>query len=121
MGGVAEVSLRSRTRRFSPRSAARLRHLSLRGAALAYYFLFALFPIARPTLEAYTLLRFEANLDRPISDIMTREPLFTVPSNKAALRLIEARLSSSSGPKRRAGKSHSQASIRTAFPCSTSG
>src|SRR6188768_1781519 len=24
-------------------------------------------------------LRFEANLDRPISDIMTREPLFTVP------------------------------------------
>ena len=46
MSSVAEVTLRSRTRRFSPRSAARLRHLSLRGAAIAYLGAMVALPVA---------------------------------------------------------------------------
>ena len=38
------------------------RALAAAGAGPVQRFLFALFPLARPTLEAYTLLRFEANL-----------------------------------------------------------
>ncbi len=53
MGGVSEVSLRSRTRRFSPRSAARLRHLSLRGAALAYLGLMVALPVAAIVTKGY--------------------------------------------------------------------
>jgi sulfate transport system permease protein len=53
MGGVSEVSLRSRTRRFSPRSAARLRHLSLRGAALAYLGLMVALPVAAIVAKGY--------------------------------------------------------------------
>ena len=53
MGGVAEVSLRGRTRRFSPRSAARLRHLSLRGAALAYLGLMVALPVAAIVTKGY--------------------------------------------------------------------
>ena len=46
MSSAAEVSLRSRTRRFSPRSAARLRHLSLRGAAIVYLGAMVALPVA---------------------------------------------------------------------------
>ena len=53
MGGVADVSVRSRTRRFSPRSAARLRHLSLRGAALAYLGLMVALPVAAIIAKGY--------------------------------------------------------------------
>lgn len=53
MGGVTEVSIRSRTRRFSPRSAARLRHLSLRGAALAYLGLMVALPVAAIVAKGY--------------------------------------------------------------------
>jgi sulfate transport system permease protein len=53
MGGVADVSVRSRTRRFSPRSAARLRHLSLRGAALAYLGLMVALPVAAIVAKGY--------------------------------------------------------------------
>lgn len=53
MGGVSEVSLRGRTRRFSPRSAARLRHLSLRGAALAYLGLMVALPVAAIVTKGY--------------------------------------------------------------------
>jgi sulfate/thiosulfate transport system permease protein len=54
MGGVAEVSQRGRTRRFSPRSAARLRHLSLRGAALAYLGLMVVLPVAAIVTRGYS-------------------------------------------------------------------
>jgi sulfate/thiosulfate transport system permease protein len=54
MGGVAEVSPRGRTRRFSPRSAARLRHLSLRGAALAYLGLMVVLPVAAIVTRGYS-------------------------------------------------------------------
>jgi len=53
MGSVADVSVRSRTRRFSPRSAARLRHLSLRGAALAYLGLMVALPVAAIIAKGY--------------------------------------------------------------------
>jgi sulfate/thiosulfate transport system permease protein len=53
MGGVAEVSPRGRARRFSPRSAARLRHLSLRGAALAYLGLMVVLPVAAIVTRGY--------------------------------------------------------------------
>ena len=53
MGGVADVSVRSRTRRFSPRSAARLRHLSLRGGALAYLGLMVALPVAAIIAKGY--------------------------------------------------------------------
>ena len=53
MGGVADVSVRGRTRRFSPRSAARLRHLSLRGAALAYLGLMVALPVAAIIAKGY--------------------------------------------------------------------
>lgn len=53
MGGVTEVTPRSRTRRFSPRSAARLRHLSLRGAALAYLGLMVVLPVAAIVTKGY--------------------------------------------------------------------
>ena len=53
MGGVADVSVRGRTRRFSPRSAARLRHLSLRGAALAYLGLMVALPAAAIIAKGY--------------------------------------------------------------------
>lgn len=53
MGGVADVSVRGRTRRFSPRSAARLRHLSLRGAALAYLGLMVALPVAAIVAKGY--------------------------------------------------------------------
>ncbi len=53
MGSVAEVSLRSRARRFSPRSAARLRHLSLRGAALVYLGLMIALPVAAIVVKGY--------------------------------------------------------------------
>jgi sulfate/thiosulfate transport system permease protein len=54
MGGVAEVSPRGRARRFSPRSAARLRHLSLRGAALAYLGLMVVLPVAAIVTRGYS-------------------------------------------------------------------
>jgi sulfate/thiosulfate transport system permease protein len=54
MGGVAEVSPRGRNRRFSPRSAARLRHLSLRGAALAYLGLMVVLPVAAIVTRGYS-------------------------------------------------------------------
>jgi sulfate transport system permease protein len=53
MGSVAEVSVRGRTRRFSPRSAARLRHMSLRGAALVYLGLMIALPVAAIIVKGY--------------------------------------------------------------------
>lgn len=46
MSSAAQVTVRSRTRRFSPRSAARLRHVTLRGAAIAYLAVLVALPVA---------------------------------------------------------------------------
>ena len=53
MSSVAEVTVRSRTRRFSPRSAARLRHLSLRGAAIVYLGAMVALPVAAIIAKGY--------------------------------------------------------------------
>ena len=53
MSSVAEATLRSRTRRFSPRSAARLRHLSLRGAAIVYLGAMVALPVAAIIAKGY--------------------------------------------------------------------
>ena len=46
MSSAAQITTRSRTRWFSPRSAARLRRLSLRGAAIVYLGAMIALPVA---------------------------------------------------------------------------
>ena len=53
MSSAAQITTRSRTRRFSPRSAARLRRLSLRGAAIVYLGGMVFLPVTAIILKGF--------------------------------------------------------------------